>query len=260
MKGRLSGRVALVTGAASGIGRAIALELASEEASVAIVDMNLEGARTVAKEIDSSGRRALAIQCDVSDEAAVGQVVKEVESGLGAAGILVNCAGMFVGENFLSDMATEDWQRTLDVHCNGTFFFSRAVLGSMTEGDRIVNISSIDAVGGQVLAIHYSAAKAAIIGFTHTLALEVGPRGITVNAIAPGVITAPMGQMLIDAFPDLYNQIPMRRWGTPEDIAHLTAFLASPGAGYITGQTIVVDGGLLLSSPVNNRVLGVMGV
>ena len=110
------------------------------------------------------------------------------------------------------------------------------------------------------MAIHYSAAKAAIIGFTHTLALEVGHRGITVNAIAPGVITAPMGQMLIDAFPDLYNQIPMRRWGTPEDIAHLTVFLASPGAGYITGQTIVVDGGLLLSSPVNNLVLGVMGV
>ncbi len=260
MEGRLSGRVALVTGAASGIGRAIALELAGEGASMAIVDMNLEGASAVAKEIEGSGRRALAIQCDVSDEEAAGRVVKEVESGLGAAGILVNCAGMFVGNNFLGDMLTEDWQRTLDVHCNGTFFFSRAVLGSMTEGDRIVNISSIDGVGGQVLGIHYSAAKAAIIGFTHTLALEVGHRGITVNAIAPGVIATPMGQMLMDACPDFYNRIPIRRWGTPEDIAHLTAFLASPGAGYITGQTIVVDGGLMLANPINNFVLGMMGV
>jgi len=260
MEGRLSGRVALVTGAASGIGRAIALRLAGEGANIAVVDMNLEGARAVAQEIDGSGRSALAVQCDVSDEEAVARAVKEVESGLGGAGILVNCAGMFIGNNFLGDMLTEDWQRTLDVHCNGTFFFSRAVVGSMTEGDRIVNISSIDGVGGQVLGIHYSAAKAAVIGFTQTLALEVGHRGITVNAIAPGVIATPMGQMLMEACPDFNQRIPIRRYGTPEDIAHLTAFLASPDAGYITGQTIVVDGGLMLANPINNFVLGMMGV
>jgi len=260
MEGRLTGRVALVTGAASGIGRAIALELAGEGASVAVVDMNVEGAGVVAQEIDGSGRGAMAFQCDVSDEEEVGRVVKQVETGLGTVGILVNCAGMFIGNNFLADMLTEDWQRMLDVHCNGTFFFSRALVKSMTEGDRIVNISSIDGVGGQVLGIHYSAAKAAIIGFTQTLALEVGHRGITVNAIAPGVIVTPMGQMLIEASPDFNRRIPVRRYGTPEDIAHLAAFLASPGAGYITGQTIIIDGGLMLNNPINDFALGMMGV
>ncbi len=260
MEKRLSGKVALVTGAASGIGRAIALELASEGASVSAVDMNLEGAQATAKQVENSGVRAVALECDVSDEEAAKQAVKATEDGLGRVGILVNCAGSFVGNNFLGDMLTEDWQAMLDVHCNGMFFFTRAVIGSMTEGDRVINISSIDGVGGQVLGTHYSAAKAGMIGFTHTLALEVGHRGITVNAIAPGVIVTPMGQLLVDACPDFYERIPIRRFGQPEDIAHLTAFLASPGAGYITGQTIVVDGGLTLANPINNFVLGMMGV
>jgi len=260
MNGKLTGKVALVTGAASGIGKATALQFAREGAVVSIVDTNLEGAKVVAKEIEALNGKAVAIQCDVSNEEQANQAVKETEAKLGNVDILVNCAGMFVGNNFLGDIVTDDWQRMLDVHCSGTFFFSRAVINSMKEGGRIVNISSIDGVQGQVLGIHYAAAKSALIGFTKTLALEVGPKGITVNAIAPGVIRTPMGQMLIDAAPDFDKEIPARRHGEPEDIAELATFLASPGASYITGQIIVVDGGLTLANPVNQFVLKMMGV
>ncbi len=258
-QGKLSGRVALVTGAASGIGRAVALQLAQEGAIVSIIDMNLEGARAVAREVESLNGKALAIQCDVSVEEQVNQTVKETAEKLGNVDILVNCAGMFVGNNSLVDMVTVDWLRTLDVHCGGTFFFSRAVVGSMKEGGRIINISSVDGVQGQVLGIHYAAAKAAVIGFTKTLALEVADKGITANAIAPGVIRTPMSQLLIEISPDFYKKIPADRFGEPEDIAELATFLASPGASYLTGQTIVVDGGLTLANPVNQFALEVMG-
>ena len=260
VQGRLAGRVALVTGGASGIGRATSLQFASEGAKVAVVDVNLEDARAVVKEIGGSGDRALAVKCDVGVEGEVLRAVKEAGRKLGNIGILVNCAGMFVGNNFTVDMATENWERMMAVHCSGTFFFSRAVVKSMDEGGRVINISSIDGIQGQVLGAHYAAAKAAVIGFTRTLALEVAHRGITVNAIAPGVIVTPMGQMLVDASPDFYKSIPAHRYGKPEDIADVVTYLASPGAGYITGQTIVVDGGLTLANPVNHFALQMMGV
>jgi len=209
MQGMLTGRVALITGAASGIGRAIALQLAQEGAIVSVVDVNFGGAKKVVREIKDLKSEALAIQCDVSKEEQVNQAVKETEKKLGNVGILVNNAGI-PGAAFLADMTTQEWLRIFEIHSNA---------------------------------------------FTATLALEVAHLGITVNAIAPGLIRTSIGHMMIDVAPHFCNEIPVLRYGEPEDIAGLVAFLASPTAGYITGQTIVVDGGASLAHPMNQFLL-----
>ena len=259
MPGQLAGRVALVTGAASGMGRAIALRYAQDGAKVAIVDINLDGAKKVAQEIKGLKGKAIAIECDVSKEKQVNQAVKEAREQLGNIGILVNNAG-FAGGCFIADLTTKEWRRMFGVHCDGMFFFSRAVIKSMQKGDRIINISSMDGFQGQVFSTHYAAAKGAMIAFTTSLSLELAPREITVNSIAPGVIRTSMGQMLIDVAPEFYKEIPIPRWGEPEDIAELAAFLASPKASYITGQTILVDGGITIANPVNRFTAKLMGL
>jgi len=254
MQGMLNGRVALVTGAASGIGRAIALQLARDGAAVSVVDINIEGATEVAREIEDFKGCALAIQCDVSVEEEVHQVIIETKNKLGTTGILVNNAGI-LGAALLTDMTTQEWLRVFEIHCNGMFFFSRAVVKTMKKGDRIINISSVDGIWGRILGSHYSAAKGAINAFTSTLAMEVAHQGITVNAVAPGLVRTPIGHLMIDVVPRFSDEIPVHRYGEPEDIADLVAFLASPKAGYITGQVIVVDGGASLAHPMNQFLL-----
>jgi len=259
MQGRLADRVALITGAASGIGRGIALRFAQEGAKVSVIDMNLEGAKKVGKEVEDLNGEALAIQCDVSKEEQVNRTVEETKEQLGNIDILVNCAGYGAG-NFLADMTTEEWHRMFEIHCDGMFFFSRAVIKSMQEAGRIINTASLVGLTGQVFSTHYAAGKGAIIAFTRSLAMEVAHRGITVNAIAPGLIETPMVQELIDYWPGLDKEIPALRYGQPEDIAEAAVFLASPGAGYITGQVILVDGGLSLTNSVNAAVAKMIGL
>ncbi len=254
----LSGKIALVTGAASGIGRAIALRFAKEDAKVSVVDINLEGAKNVAKEIEDLGGKAIAVQCDVGDEEQVSKTVETTKKNFGNVSILVNNAGM-VNSNLVPDLTTEQWHKLFQVNIDGMFYFSRALVKSMQEGDRIINISSINAFCGNVTAAHYAATKAAILGFTKTLALEVAFRGITVNAIAPGIIQTGMTKGITDLPPEFVKEyvkeIPVPRIGTPEDVATVAAFLASPEASYVTGQTIVVDGGLLLANPSQQILL-----
>ncbi|MEX2725156.1 MAG: SDR family NAD(P)-dependent oxidoreductase [Candidatus Freyarchaeota archaeon] len=259
MEKKFSGRIALVTGAASGIGRAIALRFAREGAKVAIVDLNLEGAKKVAKEIEDLNGTSIAVQCDVGDETQVRRVVETVKRKLGDVGILVNNAGI-VNSNLVSELTAEQWHSLFKTNIDGMFYFSSALLKSMREGDRIINISSINAYCGNVTAAHYAATKAAILGFTKTLALEVAHKGITVNAIAPGIISQTEMTKGITKLPpefvkEYVKEIPVSRLGTPEDVAAVAAFLASPEAGYITGQTIVVDGGLLLANPSQQFLL-----
>ncbi len=253
MHRELADKVALVSGAASGIGRAIAVLFAREGAKVAVVDINLEGAESVVKEIEKLDGQALALQCDVINEKEVKRTVEKTREQLGDAGILVNCAGI-AGANLLADMSTMEWHSLLGTHLDGTFFFSRALINGMKKGDRIINMSSIIGIEGQLASTHYAAAKAAIIAFTKSLAMEVARRGITVNAIAPGFIRTPMMQILIEIRPDFEKEIPAFRYGEPEDIAELALFLASPRASYITGQVIVVDGGFTLVNPVNQPI------
>ncbi|WXG41638.1 MAG: SDR family NAD(P)-dependent oxidoreductase [Candidatus Freyarchaeum deiterrae] len=257
VKGRLLGKIALVTGAASGIGRGIAYRFAMEGAKVSVVDLNIKNAKNVIKEIEDLGGEALAVECDVGDENQVFEAFRETEENLGRVSILVNNAGNSTLSP-VSDMTLEQWRNMFRVHVEGAFNFSRAVIKSMQEGDRIINISSMTALSGDVLGAHYAAAKSAIIGLTKTLALEVAHRGITVNAIAPGIIYTPLSKMIDVVAPEFYKDIPVQRYGKPEDVAGIVAYLASSEASYITGQVIIVDGGLTLSNAINQHALKIL--
>jgi 2-hydroxycyclohexanecarboxyl-CoA dehydrogenase len=243
-------RTAIVTGAGSGIGLAIAERLADDGLAVAIFDRDGDAAQSAAAKIGAAGGTAIGLTVDVTDRPGIEAAVAEVGSRLSVPTVLVNNAGLDGFDPFLS-ITPEKWARLLEVNLTGTFHCCQAVVPGMIEAGwgRIVNISSSSAQGGQPLMTHYVASKAGVIGFTKALALELGPKGITVNTIPPGFIDTPMlrrteSKGLLGQGVDYHaSQSPVRRVGRPEDIAAACSFLVRDEAGYITGQVIGVNGG-----------------
>jgi 3-oxoacyl-[acyl-carrier protein] reductase len=244
----LTNRKALVTGAGSGIGRETALKFSRAGAAVAVCDVVKEAADTVAAEIAGAGRQARAYAIDVSDFTAVQQLGELAATDLGGIDILVNNAGI-TRDNLLLRMSEEEFDRVLAVNLKGTFNFTKACFRGMMKNrwGRIINIASIIGQMGNAGQANYAAAKAGIVGFTKSTARELASRNITVNAIAPGYIATAMTEKLGASARDAYIAgIPLKRVGTPEDVANVCLFLASDLAGYITGQVVRVDGGLLM--------------
>jgi 3-oxoacyl-[acyl-carrier protein] reductase len=246
-------RVAVVTGGARGIGAAVARRLAADGMAVAVIDLKEGDCGATVDAIREAGGRAFAVGADVSDAAQVGAAVDAIAAELGGPTVLVNNAGV-IRDNLLFKMTDDEWDMVIGVHLRGAFLMSRAVQKHMVEArfGRVINLSSSSALGnrGQV---NYSAAKAGLQGFTKTLAIELGPFGVTANAIAPGFIvtdmTAATAARIGVPFEDFQKgaaaQIPVRRVGQPEDVANLAAFLASEEAGFVSGQVIYVAGGPL---------------
>ncbi|MGH7963380.1 MAG: SDR family NAD(P)-dependent oxidoreductase [Candidatus Binatia bacterium] len=248
----LTGKTAVVTGGASGIGRGICLHLARAGANIAIFDLDLPGAQKIADEVRALGRRALACQVDVANATNVQTAVEQVHQELGLVQILVNDAGI---AEFLPFAHTteEKWDRMIAVHMKGMFNCTKAVVQDMVNAGwgRIVNISSGAGVTGMENLVHYSSAKAGMLGFTKALAQELGPSGITVNAIAPGFIDTPIIAKSVpkdqmQQFAEIMiGRTPVRRIGKPDDIATACAYLASEEASFTTGQVLNVNGGVI---------------
>ena len=245
----LEGKNALVTGGSRGIGKAIALELARQGANVAVTaNSSLAGAESVADEIRALGRNAVAAQCNIADSGQVEKLISQVLTSLGSLDIVVNNAGV-TKDALVLRMSEEDWDTVLDTNLKGTFLVTRAALKPMIKQrqGKIVNITSVIGLIANPGQANYSASKAGIIGFTRTIAKEVASRNIQANCVAPGFIETAMTDALSQEQRDnIIKQIPANRLGSPEDIANVVAFLCSPSASYITGQTITVDGGMIL--------------
>jgi 3-oxoacyl-[acyl-carrier protein] reductase len=244
----LDGRVAFVTGAAQGIGRAIALALAEVGADIAGGDVNLEGMEKTAKEIEALGRKAMALRLDVSDPASVKEAVAKVYEAWQKIDILVNNAGI-TKDNLIMRMKPEDWDRVLRINLDGAFHCIQAVLPRMVKqrSGRIISIASVVAQAGNAGQANYIASKAGIIGLTKAVAMEVGSRGITVNAIAPGFIATAMTENLPEQAKErMMSLIPLGRMGTDRDIACGVRFLASEEASYITGHVLNINGGMYM--------------
>ena len=245
----LEGKVALVTGSARGIGRAIAEVLAQRGANVAITDRNAEMAAATAQEMTAKyGRKVPAFPVDVSDSASVKTMVDQVIAEFGRIDILVNNAGT-TRDNLIMRMDEPDWDLVLNINLKGVFNCSKAVVRPMMKQryGRIVNISSVSGLAGQAGQANYSASKAGVIGLTKALARELGSRQITVNAVAPGFIPTELTKDLpAELKESSLTGIPLGRWGTPEEIAYAVAFLASDQAAYITGHVLSVDGGMVM--------------
>jgi NAD(P)-dependent dehydrogenase (short-subunit alcohol dehydrogenase family) len=246
----VSARTAIVTGGGSGIGLAIARRLAADRAAVAVLDRDGDSARAAAEEIEGSGGSAVGLEVDVTDRPGIEAAVAEVVERSGPPTILVNNAGLQGFEPFLR-ITPQRWQQLLEVNLTGTFHCCQVVLPHMISAGwgRIVNISSSSAQSGQPLMAHYVSSKAGVIGLTKALALEFGPKGITVNTIPPGFVDTPMLRaseeqgFLGEGVEHHEARTPVRRIGRPEDIAAACAFLVSDEASYVTGQVIGVNGG-----------------
>ncbi len=250
----LIGQTALVSGAARGIGRAIALRLARDGADVGIVDLN-PAAEETADLVRALGRKACAVQADISDPAQTRAAVAGIAQELGAVSLLVNNAGIVNNIATVEKMTDDAWEKEIGVNLTGAFNLVRAVVGGMAERGygRIVNISSVAARGGLARQVGYSATKAGLLGLTHTVALEYARKGVTCNAVLPGMVeTENVKAMPQEIREAAMAATPVRRFGEPDEIAALVAFLFGPEAGYITGAEIDISGG----GHLNTLVLG----
>lgn len=245
----LEGKVALVTGASRGIGKEVAIELARQGCNVIVNYAGSEAkANEVVMEIRELGREAIAIQANVADSDSVQNLVKEAITNFGQLDILVNNAGI-TRDNLIMRMKEDEWDDVINTNLKGVFLCTKAVTRQMMKqrSGRIINISSIVGVSGNPGQANYVAAKSGVIGLTKTTAKELAPRGITVNAVAPGFISTDMTDELPENVKEeMLKQIPLSRFGEPKDIAKVVSFLASDAANYMTGQTLHVDGGMVM--------------
>ena len=245
---QLTNQIAVVTGAGRGIGRAIALKFANEGADVVVVSRTVENSEKVAAEIRALGRKAWALAVDVSNSEAVTAAADKIIADCGKVDILVNNAGV-TRDGLLMRMSDADWDTVLNTNLKGAFHFTRAFFRSFAKqrAGRIINISSVIGLIGNPGQSNYAASKAGLIGFTQSCAKELAGRGVTVNAIAPGFIETDMTAELSEELKaNILRVIPLGKLGAAEDIAHAALYLASPGARYITGQVLTVDGGMVM--------------
>lgn len=245
---QLANQIAVVTGAGRGIGRAIALKFAQEGADVVVVSRTQENSEKVAAEIRALGRKAWALAVDVADSAAVSAAAEKILADCGKVDILVNNAGV-TRDGLLMRMSDADWDTVIDTNLKGAFLVTKAFFRTFAKqrAGRIINISSVIGLIGNGGQCNYAASKAGLIGFTQSVAKELAGRGVTVNAIAPGFIETDMTAVLNDELKaGILKVIPMGKLGASEDIAHAALYLASPGARYVTGQVLTVDGGMVM--------------
>jgi len=245
---QLENQIAVVTGAGRGIGRAIALKFANEGADVVCASRTAENSEKVAGEVRALGRKAWAIAVDVSDAAAVSAAAARILADCGKVDILINNAGV-TRDGLLMRMSDADWDAVLNTNLKGAFLFTKAFTRSFVKqrSGRIINVASVIGLIGNAGQANYAASKAGLIGFTQSVAKELGSRGITVNALAPGFIETDMTAALTEEMKaKLLENIPLNSLGQPEDIANAALFLAGPGARYVTGQVLTVDGGMVM--------------